>query len=190
MERVSYLGRYKHIPYFQLEPRWILCTLNGGNEVPNANISENVMAIGYVRLIKHDANGHLLFDRILKNQLTLYARNASAQMWSGSIIKVPSRIQIGNGAPSPPLTGVDPTDTVLWSPIPETLKNIDFATVWLSYNTQYSVTYNQSEANCDWTEIGLLDADGNLWSHVAVTDFTKSDGETVTVQWQIQHIAN
>lgn len=156
----------------------------------NANLGETATAVGYVRLIKHDANGVLIYDQIHKNQLTTYARSASAQMWTGNAIATPNSIQVGNGSPTVPRVGVDPSDTALWAPMAGTLRVCDFTSVWLTYTTQYSITYQQSDANGDWTEIGLFDKNGNLWSHVAVTGFTKNSGETVTVQWQIQHIGN
>lgn len=153
--------------------------------------SEDVaQAVGYVRIIKHAPDGSLIYDQTFKNQLTNYARNASAQMWTGTVLATPSKIQLGNGVPTPPLTGVDPTDTNLWNPDPTTLKQVDYAIVWLTYNSQYSVTYQQSEANGNWTEVGLKDANGNLWSHVALNNFLKTTGEVVTVQWQIQHVAS
>lgn len=154
------------------------------------NIGESATAVGYVRLQKHNADGCLIYDKTFKNQLTNYARSASAKMWIGTQVLTPSHIQVGVGSPTLPYTSVDPTDTTLWTPLAETLRLCDFAAVWLTYNTQYSVTYQQAEANVAWTELGLLDAAGNLWSHVAVVDFTKDPGETVTVQWQVQHIGN
>lgn len=158
--------------------------------MPNANLKETAMAVGFVRLIKHDNDGRLVYDNTFKNQLTLYARQASANLWAGSFMATPSHIQVGIGSPTYPNLFVDSSDTELWDAVPETLKQCNFVTTWLTYNTQYSVTYEQSEANYQWTELGLLDANGNLWSHVQLTDFVKDFGETVTVQWQIQHIAN
>ena len=149
--------------------------------------NEMSLAVGYVRLIKRDASGLLLFDQTFKNQLTNYARYASAQMWTGTIVVVPSQIQVGNG--TIPSSGPLPTDTALWSPMTGTLKQIDYATTWLSYNTQYAVTYDVGEANGQWTELGLFDAAGNLWSHIAVQDFSKDTNESVTVQWQVTHLA-
>jgi hypothetical protein len=154
------------------------------------NLNESATAVGYVHIQKHDANGCLIYDRTFKNQLTNYARSASAQLWAGVHLATPSYIQIGVGSPVYPKTSVDPTDTALWTPVDGTLRQCDFATVWLNYNTQYSVTYQQADAIGTWTELGLVDANGNLWSHVMLDNFSKDSGETVTVQWQVQHIGN
>ena len=151
---------------------------------------DSFQTIGHVRILRHAADGSLISDTLHKNQLTNYARNASAQIWTGTVITTPTKIQLGNGVPTYPLTGVDSTDTNLWTPAPATLKVCDFVTVWLSYYSQYSVTYATSEAVGNWTEVGLFDSLGNLWSHVALNNFLKLGTETVTVQWQIQHLAS
>jgi hypothetical protein len=156
----------------------------------DANLGETATAVGYVHIMKHDAEGNLVEDRWFKNQLTNYARNAAAQMWCGTSLPTPNSIQVGSGSPTAPITGVQQTDTALWSPMAGTLKVVDFATVWLGYNSQYSATYQQSDALGTWTELGLFDANGNLWSHVQLNNLTKDSSSTITVQWQIQHIGN
>lgn len=156
----------------------------------NASVGESTLAVGHVHITKHDAEGRLIHDKWYKNQITNFAKNATAQLWTGAVLPIPSAIQVGNGSPTLPSTGVDPYDTSLWSPISDTFKQCDFTSVWLNYTSQYSVTYQQSEAIGTWTEVGLFDSQSNLWSHVAISEFTKSSGETVTVQWQIQHLGN
>ena len=111
-------------------------------------------------------------------------------MWTGASLVTPTRIELGNGTPTYPLTTTDPTDTTLWAASAPTLKVCDFAVVWLSYYSQYSVTYQTGDAVGTWTECGLLDINGNLWSHVALNNFVKLNTQTVTVQWQIQHLAS
>lgn len=153
-------------------------------------LADSSVTVGFMRLIKHN-KGEVVHDKWYKNQLTNFARSASAQLWAGISLPggTPNQIEIGNGSPTAPKTGVDPSDSNLWAPITGTLKTCDFITTWLTYNSQYSVTYQQTEANGVWTEVGLKDAAGNLWSHVQVSDFFKDDTETVTVQWQINHLA-
>jgi len=147
--------------------------------------------IGHVRILVHEADGSLVSDQLVKNTLTNYAKNASAQMWIGTGgIVTPTKIELGNGAPTLPLTSTDPTDTHLWAAVTATLAVCNFTTVWLSYYSQYSVTYNAGTAVGTFTECGLFDVNGNLWSHVALNNFIITSAQTVTVQWQIQHTAS
>lgn len=155
----------------------------------NANL-ESSTAVGYVHITKHDSDGNIIEKRTFKNQLTNYSRACAANMWAGNFVQIPSSIQVGTGSPTAPATGVTQADTELWTPMDGTLKVCDFATVWLTYNTQYSVTYDQPEAVGTWTELGLFDPSGNLWSHVQLNNFVKEATTAVTVQWQIQHIGN
>ena len=154
------------------------------------NKNEAAQAIGHVRILVHDADGSLVSDNLVKNTLTNFAKNASAQMWTGTTLVTPTKIELGNGQPTLPLTTTDPTDTDLWAPVSATLKTCDFTVVWLSYYSQYSVTYQTTDAVGTWTECGLKDSAGNLWSHVALNNFIKLNTQTVTVQWQIQHLAS
>lgn len=158
--------------------------------IDNTKNEECFQTIGNVRIIRKRADGSLISDVTHKNTLTNYAKNASAQMWTGTVFTTPSKIELGNGVPSYPLTGTDPTDTDLWNADPTTIKTCDFVTVWLNYYSQFSVTYGTTEAVGNWTECALKDANGNMWSHVSLGNFLKSNSETVTVQWQIQHLAS
>ncbi len=156
-------------------------------------LNDHAVAIGWVRLIKRNTLGEVTFDGVYKNQLTTYARQASAQLWIGQTLAAgtPSQIQVGNGSPTAPMTGVDPTDSALWAAIPGSLKPMSagYPTTWLTYNSQYSVDYQQTDCNGVWTEVGLFDSAGNMWSHVQIANFAKDPAETVTVQWQVSHIA-
>ena len=154
------------------------------------NTNDKVQAIGHVRVLRHAADGSLISDELLKNTLTNYAKSASAQMWTGTSLVTPTIIMLGNGLPIAPLEGTDPTDTALWQAAGTTMKTCDFVTVWLNYYSQYSVTYQTTEAVGTWTEVGLFDVNGNLWSHVALSNFLKDGTETVTIQWQVQHLAS
>jgi hypothetical protein len=154
------------------------------------NQNDVAQAIGYVRIIVQESDGSLVSDTLHKNTLTNFAKNASAQMWTGTVLATPTKIELGNGAPTPPLVTTDPTDTNLWAPVSATMKSCDFTTVWMSYYSQYSVTYQTTDAVGTWTECGLFDANGNMWSHVVLNNFIKLNTQTVTVQWQIQHLAS
>lgn len=147
-------------------------------------------AIGHVRILVHEADGTLVSDNLVKNTLTNYAKNASAQMWVGTSLVTPTKIELGNGAPTLPLTTTDPSDTALWAAVSATMAVCTFTVVWLSYYSQYSVTYNAGTAVGTFTECGLFDVNGNLWSHVALNNFIITSTQTVTVQWQIQHTAS
>lgn len=161
----------------------------------NANLNETATAFGIVRIIKRNSEGEIVEDHLFKNQLTNYARQQAANLWAGPAannyvpVTLPTTIQVGTGAPTPPLTGVDPTDTGLWTAMSGSSKTFDYSTVWLNYTTQYAVTYQQTDAVGTWTELGLFQG-ANLWAHVQLTNFVKASGDTVTVQWNVLHIGN
>lgn len=96
----------------------------------------------------------------------------------------PTQIQLGSGTGIPTAS-----DTGLWSPIAGTLKTCDFIQPYQSYYGQYSVTYQTTDPSGNYTEIGLFDANGNLWAHVSVND-NKSSSQLYSVQWLIQSIGN
>jgi hypothetical protein len=159
-------------------------------------------AIGMVHVVKRNKNtGEITFDKTFKNQLTNYAVSQSAALWAGQQVVTPSMISVGTGAPSGGQTSTTPQDTALWSELPGTRKQIDYATVWLINYTQYSATYDQTMAlgtvdpvnnpngSIAITEAGLWDANGNLWSHVAL-NVTHDNQSTLSIQWQILHQGN
>jgi hypothetical protein len=162
------------------------------------------MAIGHVRVTKRDkVTGEITFDRTYKNQITNYAREQVALVWTGAQgVVFPSQIAVGVGAPPPDISGTTPNDTELWAELSGTRKLVDYATVWLTYYTQYSVTYQQNEAvdlsdpvnnpngTVSITEAGLFDANGNLWSHVSLTDVVHDTTQTLSIQWQVLHQGN
>lgn len=160
---------------------------------------EAATAYGYVRLIKTDEHGEVT-EHLFKNQLTNYAKSQAANMWVGPtatnyvVPTIPSQIKVGTGSPTPPLTGTDPTDTALWTAMGGTgTQPLDFSTVWLTYTSQYSVSFLPGEATGTWTEAGLFDSaspTNNMFAHVMLSNYVKASGDTVTVQWNVLHIGN
>jgi hypothetical protein len=154
------------------------------------NQNEGIHTIGYAKLQVREADGSLVYDEIHKNTLTNYAKNASAQLWIGTTIAPPSKIEFGQGSPTLPLTGTDPTDTALWTPVAASIQAVSFSNIWLTYNSQYSTTYNAgvlTATSITFTEVGLFDASMNLWSHIALNNFLVTSSQSVTVQWQVAH---
>lgn len=151
-----------------------------------------VRSYGTVRVIKTDVEtSKVVFDKTFKNQITNYALTQAAMMWAGqSGVIVPTRIAVGNGSPPVGQTSTTPGDYALWSEITGTRRDIDYTITWLQYYTQYSLTYQNNEAQGPITEAGLLDADGNLWSHVIFADLTHDTTSTLSIMWQIQQIGN
>jgi hypothetical protein len=160
------------------------------------------LAYGTVRVMKHDKKtGLLLFDETFKNQITNYARGQAAGLWAGLPIYTPNQISLGTGSPPSGQTGPTPDDTGLWSEIAGSKKKIDYATTWLQYYTQYSVTYLQTEAietitgsnpngAIQITECGLWDSYGQLWSHVQLSGVSHDNTSTLSIQWNILQLGN
>lgn len=104
---------------------------------------DTAMAVGHVHVVKRDKiTDEVVYDKWFKNQITNFARNQMALMWAGVMGMTPSQIAVGTGIS----TGTSPNDTALWSELAGTRQNVDYATTFLSYYTQYSVTYDQTEA--------------------------------------------
>lgn len=164
---------------------------------------DSVTSFGTVRVIKrHKDTGLVLFDETFKNQITNYARGQAAALWAGIPVPIPSKISIGNGTPTPPVTGTTPNDNGLWAEILNSKKVVDYTVVWLQYYTQYAVTYDQTQAlgvydattnpysSIPVNEAGLWDSNGNLWSHVVLKNVAHDSQSTLTIQWNIQQIGN
>lgn len=166
---------------------------------------DSLTAFGIVRVLKrHKDTGIVLMDTTFKNQITNFARQQSAQMWSGLVNTVgiasnvlpPSKIQLGTGSPTAPATGTTANDTGLWTPLGSS-KALDTSTVWMQYYSQFTVTFlstedigtvdpvNNPTGQITITEAGLFDANNQLWSHVAFTGVTHDNTSTLSVQWQV-----
>lgn len=163
---------------------------------------DGMTAIGVVRVIKTDkTSGDVIFDQTFKNKITSYARTAAASLWAGVSTQIPTAIAIGTGSPPAGQSSTSANDTALYTELAGTRKTTDYATVFLQYYTQYSVTYLQTEAiatlNADnptgtisLTEAGLFDASGNLWSHVILSGVTHDNTSTLSIQWQVLQNGN
>lgn len=160
---------------------------------------DSITAVGYVRVVKHDLDGNLIFDRWFKNQITNFARTQAANAWASLPVKFPSQIAVGTGSPTSG-GNTSPDDTALWSEVSGSRKAMDYAELWLDYYTQYSVTYQSTEVldpnnttnneSINILEAGLFDADGNLWSHVILNGVTHDNQSTLAIQWQVYQQGN
>jgi hypothetical protein len=104
---------------------------------------DSMTAIGNVRVTKTDIEtGEVVFDQTFKNQITNFARSQVAAMWTGQVVPVPTQIAVGTGS-NP--TGTSPADIALWSEVSGSRQNVDYATIFLNYYTQYAVTYQQTD---------------------------------------------
>lgn len=164
---------------------------------------DSIKAIGFVRVIKRDARtGEVLQDQLFKNQITNFALQQAAAMWAGQTVATPTMIAVGTGSPPQGQTGTTPNDTALWNEYSGSRKQVDYASTWLNYYTQFSVTYNQNEVlgtvdpqnnptgQITLTEAGLFDANGNLWSHVMLNGVTHDNTSTLSIQWYVMQQGN
>lgn len=163
-------------------------------------INDAFEAVGYVRVVKRSIEtGEIVYDELFKNKITDFARGQVAQMWTGMVLPTPSMIAVGTGTN---VAGPQSSDTGLWNEMTGTRLNVDYATTFLNYYTQYSLTYDQTKAigtvdpvnnptgQVTLTEAGLFDANGNLWSHVQLNGVTHDNTTTLSIQWQILQNGN
>lgn len=152
---------------------------------------DSLTATGFVRVIKQDPKtGLVLFDRTFKNQLTNFARQQSAALWVGTAVQTPNKIAMGTGSPPAGQTSTTPNDTALWNELAGTRQTVSLATTFLSYYSQYQVTYNPNSQSTTITEAGLFDASGNLWSHVMLTGVVWDNTASLSIIWQVLHQGN
>jgi hypothetical protein len=148
-------------------------------------------ATGFVRVIKQDPEtGLVLFDEWFKNQLTNFARQQSAALWVGTVVQTPTKIAMGTGSPPAGQTSTTPNDTALWNELAGTRQTVNSAVVFLSYYSQYTVTYSPNTQSTQITEAGLFDNSGNLWSHVKLTGVTWDTTASLSIIWQVLHQGN
>jgi hypothetical protein len=159
-------------------------------------MNDYMNAIGTVRVVKHDLAGNMIYEQTFKNQLTNYARQTSATLWTGVIVDTPTLIAVGTGSGT-----ISPTDLTMWTELAGTRVGLDYATTFLQYYSQFAVHYDQTAALAPITgpnptglitisEAGLFDIDGNMWSHVALSGVTHDNQSTLSVVWQILHNGN
>ncbi|MCZ8512397.1 hypothetical protein O9H85_08115 [Paenibacillus filicis] len=107
--------------------------------------------------------------------------NVSGQ--SGAIVP-PNKFQLGTGTGN-----VQVTDTALWNATVGTSKTCDFITIIQSYNVQFAVTYQIADPNGNYTEVGWIDASGNLWLHGSI-NANKTNGLLLSVIGQVGILGN
>jgi hypothetical protein len=166
-------------------------------------MSDSMMAIGYVVVEKRDKQtGEVTYHETFKNQITNYALTQVAAMWAGQKVNTPTMISLGTGSPPNGQIGTTPNDTGLWNEFSGSRQQVDYATVWLSYYTQFSATYqanqilgtydatNNPTSQISLTEAGLWDGYGNLWSHVQLSGVTHDSNSILSIQWQVLQQGN
>jgi hypothetical protein len=148
------------------------------------NHISNVGFIGIIRAQKRDgATGAIVSDNTYFNTATYYMLGTIAGWLAGTKTTTsappPTQIGAGNGIGTP-----SPSDTALWSPISGTQRDCDDIMVTRGVYAQYNITYQTTDPNGPYTEVGLFDASNNLWAHASINEI-KSDGQTLTIQWMI-----
>lgn len=140
--------------------------------------------------LKDVVDGKVKFKREYKfhNKTTNYTRQYMAQILTGAVVMplvLPSQMELGTGSGTP-----SATDTDLFVPVVGTLKPLSNTQVYLTYYAQYVCAWQTTDPiTGTWTEIGLKDANNNLWAH-ASTGITVNTGEMLVGQWQVQILGN
>lgn len=136
-------------------------------------------------------NGLLPVKRKIKsnNTVTNFARQQIVSILTNSVSSIvpPSEMQLGTGSGTP-----SPSDVNLWSPAIGTLKPCSAIGAYLTYYAQFICTWLSTDPiQGSWTEVGLKDANGNLWAHSAImSDITIGDGDALSGQWTIQILSS
>lgn len=104
---------------------------------------DSITAIGHVRVIKKSLEtGDIVYDETFKNQITNFACQQSALMWTGVMPPTPSMMAVGTGTNT---AGTSASDSALWNEVANSRQGVDYATTFLNYYSQYSVTYDQTK---------------------------------------------
>lgn len=145
-------------------------------------------------LLRRIKKGSLHWKRVVrqKNKVTDYARTYIVQMILNQVsypLIVPSKMELGTGTST---QGPQGSDTDLWSPVAGTLKGVTTSQQYLTFYAQYICSWQTSDPIVGtWTEIGLKDANGNLWAHSQLTSALPVNvGEMLVGQWQVQIVGN
>jgi hypothetical protein len=159
-------------------------------------VMNSVNYIGRVIITRKDLEGNIIDREIFKNQITNFALSQMSAAWSSQTILYPTLIAVGTGSPPAGQNGTSPTDTALWSELSGSRLTVSSAIPWLTYYTQFSLTYSQSQAlgaggiPVTFTEAGLFDSAGNLWSHVILNNVYHDNTNTISIQWLVLHQGN
>jgi hypothetical protein len=80
---------------------------------------------------------------------------------------------------------VSPSDTALWSPVSGTTTNCSAIYISATYNVQFMGTYSSTYPQNNYTEVGLVDKNGNLWMHAALTGASNQNNLVLSILLQI-----
>lgn len=144
----------------------------------------NLRFKGIIRAVKRDAEtGEVVSDNLYNNTDTYYMRSTVANWLAGvkttTTAPPPTQIGAGNGFGTP-----SPSDTTLWSPISGTQRTVDSTSLSQGIYAQFNITYQTTDPTGAYTEVGLFDANNNMWAHAVINEI-KSSGQTLTIQWMI-----
>ncbi|MCL8207182.1 MAG: hypothetical protein K6V97_03790 [Actinomycetia bacterium] len=155
-------------------------------------VKEALRVYGRVRVItRRVADGTVLTDTgWLPNQITYYAANALAAWLTGTInrgpqgVHFPHYMELGTGSGTP-----SPSDTALFNGVSAT--STPCSQLSVANDTPNSPIWtavwggaNAGNIAGAYSEVGLFDADGHLWAHLAGLTIEVSTSTSTTVQWQ------
>lgn len=150
--------------------------------------------VGEVIVTVTNADGSVESKKVY-NKITNYMKSSMAKWLTGTpntgvnALLPPSKIAAGNGTPPYGVSGPQETDLAMWNEMTGTRKSCDQIMVSQAYYAQYNLAYQMTDPEGYYNELGLFDANGNLWSHVAINQH-KSSSQTLTIQWMVYMVAD
>lgn len=157
----------------------------------NIVVSSGLTVTGRVRIItRRLTDGRILQDQTVPNQITYYAANVLAAWFTGTInrgpqaIHFPNYMELGTGSGTP-----SPSDTALFNGVSATSTPCtQLAVVNGTPNSpQWVAVWGGANAGTiagTYSEVGLFDADGHLFAHVAGLTIEVSTSTTTAIEWQ------
>lgn len=157
---------------------------------------------GHVNINQYKSNQQLLtiqwqvyftYDGSVQNSLmTSYALSALAQWMTGTpnvganALIPPSQIILGSGSGTPSIN-----DTSLFSPVAGTIKTCEYIQTSSSGQSYFGHTYNSSDPAGTFTEMGLQDTNGNLWTKSILNPApTRSGNNVLSASTSLNFIAS
>jgi hypothetical protein len=115
----------------------------------------------------------------LSQLVSILVGNTMAQDWQP--FQGPMFMQLGTGTGTPASA-----DTQMWVPAPETTI-LCTARSYLHTYLQCVATWRPGDLTPDstWSEVGLFDANQNMWAHTSIGSMIIHKGEALTCQWGI-----
>lgn len=153
---------------------------------------------GVYRITRRDQHGQIVSRNEYRNTICTTGKATIARFLNGEISSVaPVYGAIGTGAPTAPLTTVDPSDTQLWAEVSQAntgrvqLAANSRATNVLTWDFFWTTSQGQPSGGTSvLTEAAVFllasvtPGSGSLLSHVVISE-TKSVSETLTVEFSI-----